>query len=67
VIKERLAKLLTIKSIVTLVFVLTYEYLLVTETNIDSDFKNLVLMILSFYFGTQSDKVLKGGKTDGQT
>jgi hypothetical protein len=60
-IKERLAKLLTIKSLVTLILVFTYVYLLVAGKEVDPDFKNLVLMILSFYFGTQADKVLKGG------
>ena len=51
--KERLAKLLTVKSIVTLLLTIVVVVLaLKGEFNIE----DIYLMIIAFYFGTQSAK-----------
>ena len=54
--KEKFTKLINVKSIVTLVIVLVYCYLAVTEKIDLKGFESIVLMIMAFYFGTQLDK-----------
>lgn len=55
--KERLNKLLTIKSIVTL---LLTAVVVVLALKGQFDIKDIYLMIVGFYFGTQSEKDSKG-------
>ena len=55
-VKTKLAKLVDVKSIVTLVFTLTFTYLSVTEKVSASQFVEIYLMIIGFYFGTQAKK-----------
>lgn len=51
--KDRLAKLLTVKSLVTLMLTLVVCYLAIKgEINIEQ----IYLMIIAFYFGTQVEK-----------
>ena len=54
--KERLAKLITVKSIVTLIIVFVYCYLAITEKVDMKGFESIVLMIMAFYFGTIIEK-----------
>lgn len=57
--KERLAKLLTIKSIITILTTLVFCYLSIVGV-IEADiFMTVFTMVVSFYFGTQAEK-LKG-------
>lgn len=51
--KERFSKLLTVKSIVTLVLTLIVAYLAIVGR---FDLKDIYLMVISFYFGTQKIK-----------
>lgn len=51
--KERLAKLLTVKSIVTLMLTLVVSILTLKG---NFDIKEIYLMIIAFYFGTQVEK-----------
>lgn len=51
--KERIAKLLSVKSIVTIV--LTIVVAILTLKN-EFDIKDIYLMVISFYFGTQHEK-----------
>ena len=51
--KERIAKLLTVKSIVTIVLTCVVAYLSVKG---EFDIKEIYLMIIAFYFGTQAEK-----------
>lgn len=51
--KERLAKLLTVKSIVTLMLTLVVSILTLKG---NFDIKEIYLMIIAFYFGTQFEK-----------
>ena len=63
-IHKRLANLMSVKSIVTLVLTGVFAYMAVTG-NISQDFMTIYAGIIAFYFGTQSQKtqdVLDAGK-----
>lgn len=51
--KERLNKLLTVKSIITILLTLVVVVLALKE---QFDIKEIYLMIIGFYFGTQAKK-----------
>ena len=53
--KEKLAKLLTVKSIVTIALTAVFAYLSVTN-HISEQFMLIYTVIVSFYFGTQNEK-----------
>ena len=53
--KKRLANLLSVKSLVTLVLTAVFAYMAVTE-KISQDFMTIYAVIIAFYFGTQSQK-----------
>lgn len=55
--KEKLAKLIDVKSIVTLALTVVFGYLAVTGRISGSDFLTVFTVIIAFYFGTQSKKV----------
>lgn len=55
--KEKLAKLIDVKSIVTLALTGVFGYLAVTGRISGSDFLTVFTVIIAFYFGTQSKKV----------
>ena len=54
-IYKRLANLLSVKSLVTLVLTGVFAYMAVTG-NISQDFMTIYAVIIAFYFGTQSQK-----------
>lgn len=54
---KRLASLLSVKSIVTIILTGVFAFLAITGTVTGSDFITIFLMVISFYFGTQSQKV----------
>lgn len=56
-IVTRIASLLTVKSIVTLVLTAVFAALSVSGVVSGSDFLTVFLMVISFYFGTQSEKI----------
>ena len=51
--KERISKLLSVKSIVTIILTVVVAKLTL-EGNFD--IKDIYLMVISFYFGTQTEK-----------
>lgn len=51
--KEKWAKLINVKSIITILLTLVVCYLAIFK---NFDIKDLYLMIISFYFGTQVEK-----------
>lgn len=55
-IVKRLATLLSVKSLVTLVLTAVFAYMAVVGT-ISQDFMTIYAVIIAFYFGTQSQKV----------
>ena len=54
--KKRLANLLSVKSITTLVLTVVFAYMAVTN-QISQDFMTVYAVVIAFYFGTQSQKV----------
>lgn len=59
--KEKLAKLINVKSIVTLVLIIVFAYLSVAGKEVSDQFSQVLMMVLSFFFGTQATKT-KGGE-----
>ena len=57
--KERFAKLLTIKSIVTILLTLVFCYLSVTGVIAAELFMTVFTVVIAFYFGTQAEKKTK--------
>ena len=53
--KKRLANLLSVKSLVTLVLTVVFAYMSVTG-QISQDFMTIYAVIVAFYFGTQRAK-----------
>lgn len=63
-IMKRLANLLSVKSIVTLVLTVVFAYMSVTG-QISQDFMTIYAVIIAFYFGTQSQKVQEAIENTG--
>ena len=55
--KENLAKLINVKSIVTIILTIVFSYLAVVQVVTGSEFLTIFVMVIGFYFGTQSKKV----------
>lgn len=56
-ILKRLSALLSVKSIVTVVLTAVFAYLSIVGTISGTDFLTIFLMVISFYFGSQSQKL----------
>ena len=54
-IKKRVANLLTVKSIVTVILTCVFAYLSIID-NINQDFMTAYTVVIAFYFGTQHQK-----------
>ena len=63
-IMNRLANLLSVKSVVTLVLTGVFAYMSVTG-QISQDFMTIYAVIIAFYFGTQSQKVQEAIENTG--
>lgn len=57
--REKLAKLIDVKSIVTLILTCVFSYLSVMQYITSSEFLTIFVMIIGFYFGTQYKKTDK--------
>lgn len=55
--KKRAANLLSVKSIVALVLTVVFAVLALRGSITGQDFLTIFLMVISFYFGTQSQKI----------
>lgn len=53
---KKLANLVSVKSIVTLILTAVFAYMAIAGT-ISQDFMTIYAVIIAFYFGTQSQKV----------
>ena len=60
--KERLSKLLTVKSIVTILLTLVFCYLSIIKVVSPELFMTVFTVIIAFYFGTQHEKHSGGDK-----
>ena len=58
-IKERLAGLLSVKSIVTLILTVVFAYLSVSGILSGEMFMTVFTVVIGFYFGTQAEKNTK--------
>lgn len=54
-IKKRIANLLSVKSLVTIILTIVFAYMAVIG-KISQDFMTIYVVIIAFYFGTQSQK-----------
>lgn len=54
-VKEKLAKLINVKSIVTILLTLLF-FILSIKGEIPGEVTNLYTVVISFYFGTQVDR-----------
>lgn len=63
IMKEKLAKLVNVKSIITLIICCVFAYLSVIGRIMPDQFLTIFTVIISFYFGTQSVK--KEGNNNG--
>lgn len=56
-INKRIAALLSVKSVVTVVLTVVFAVLALRGSVTGQDFLTIFLMVISFYFGTQSQKI----------
>lgn len=61
--KEKLAKLVNVKSIITLILCGVFAYLSIIGQILPDQFLTIFTVIISFYFGVQHEK--KGGNSNG--
>lgn len=54
--KERICKLIDVKSLVTLTLTGVFAYMNIAGQEVPETFKTIYVMIIGFYFGTQSMK-----------
>lgn len=54
-ILDRIAKLIDVKSIITIVLTIVFSYLTIRQI-ISNEFMTIYTMIIGFYFGTQFEK-----------
>ena len=54
--KAKLAKLIDVKSIMTIVLTITFCLCVGLKNDVNSDFFTLYTMVVSFYFGSQFSK-----------
>lgn len=65
--KDKLAKLINVKSIVTLILTCVFAYLAISKVISGQEFLTIFTVVISFYFGTQTEKNNKNdneGKTE---
>lgn len=66
ILMKRAAKLLSVKSIVTIALTAVFTVLSIRGTVTGQDFLTVFLMVISFYFGTQSQKNETQGKENAE-
>ena len=54
--KERISKLLTVKSIVTILLTIMFCYLSIAGIITVQEFITIFTTVIAFYFGTQAEK-----------
>ena len=54
--KTRIAKLMTVKSLVTMTLTIIFSFLAVTGKIPIHDYMTVYTVIIAFYFGTQAEK-----------
>ena len=64
-LKKRLANLLSVKSLVTIILTAVFAYMAVTGVVTAEQFLTVFTVVIAFYFGTQAEK--KAQQTNGDT
>lgn len=64
---KRAANLLSVKSLVTIAATIVFAVLSLRETISSKDFMSIFIMIIGFYFGTQSQKTQDALDRVGET
>ena len=54
--KDRISKLLSVKSLVTMILTVVFSILALRQIVNDETFLTIYTMIISFYFGTQHER-----------
>lgn len=54
--KEKLAKLINVKSIITILLAIVFSYLSISGDIQPDQFMTIFTVIISFYFGSQTEK-----------
>lgn len=54
--KEKLSKLINVKSLVTLILTIVFSFLAIKGTINAEQFISIFTVIIAFYFGTQTSK-----------
>lgn len=62
--KNRLYKLLSVKSIVTIVLTAVFAFLAIKRVITGEQFLMIFTTVIAFYFGTQTEKKDNEGKND---
>lgn len=62
IMKDKLAKLINVKSIVTLILTGVFSYLAISKDITGEQFLMIFTTIIAFYFGTQSEKKKNEGE-----
>ena len=65
--KETWKNLLKVKSIITILLTITFVIMLVCGFAIPQEFIMIYTTVVSFYFGTQAQKIADGKDQSGQT
>ena len=60
-VRERIAKLIDVKTIVTFSLTAAYVYLAINKDIEPQIFMTIYTMVIGFYFGTQHEKAKGGG------
>lgn len=63
-VKDKLAKLIDVKSIVTIVLTIVFATLALTGKITGQDFLTVFSVVIAFYFGTQTQKKKDGEEND---
>lgn len=59
-LKKRLANLLCVKSIVTIILTCVFAYMTIAGAVTGSEFLAVFTVVIGFYFGTQAEKKAQG-------
>lgn len=60
-IKDRIANLLRVKSIIALLLTLTFCALTIKNGSITESFTNILLIVIGFYFGQSTGNLIQRG------
>ena len=64
-VKKRLANLLAVKSIVTVILTAVFAYLAVAGQVTTEQFLTVFTVVIAFYFGTQAERKAVGSEANG--